>query len=298
MHLPAPSAKLSRCKQPGGQAGMSGIFASGGTAVITGAASGIGRAAAIRLSRLGMRLCLFDTDRDLLQTVAGELGTDTVIVAGDVSVEADIARLHDAAYEAFGTVTLLMNNAAIGGNSTSWGAGGDWKRILEVNLHGVLHGVQRFVPSMLEQPGRSAIVNTGSKQGITNPPGNPAYAVAKAGVRTLSEQLAHALREQAGDRVTAHLLVPGWTFTGMTRRGIDEKPDGAWTSGQVVELMVDRVDAGDFYILCPDNAVTPEVDAKRIRWGADDLVCNRPALSRWHPDWKDRFETFMAGPKL
>jgi hypothetical protein len=114
-------------------------------------------------------------------------------------------------------------------------------------------------------------------------------------VKTLTEQLAHALREEAGDRVTAHLLVPGWTYTGMTRGTGGTKPDGAWLPEQVIELMLEKVGAGDFYVICPDNAVTTEMDNRRILWGAQDMTENRPALSRWHPAWKDRFEAFMAG---
>jgi NAD(P)-dependent dehydrogenase (short-subunit alcohol dehydrogenase family) len=146
---------------------------------------------------------------------------------------------------------------------------------------------------MLGQGSRAAIINTGSKQGITNPPGYPAYAVSKAGVRTLTEQLAHGLR-QAGGAVTAHLLVPGWTYTGMTRTGDGGKPDGAWTAQQVVERMVAGVAAGDFYIICPDNQVSSELDAARILWGAQDMTENRPALSRWDPAWDARFKAYIA----
>ena len=92
-------------------------------------------------------------------------------------------------------------------------------------------------------------------------------------MRTLTEQLAHGLRE-ASQLVTAHLLVPGWTFTGMTSARGSVKPAGAWSAAQVVERMVESVDAGDFYIICPDNSVTSELDAARILWGARDLTEN------------------------
>lgn len=217
-----------------------------------------------------------------------------MIIVGDVAQMIDIERLREEAFAAFGRVDLLMNNAAIAGQEdTSWGGIDAWRRVLDVNLWGVINGVHTFAPAMIAQDGPSAIINTGSKQGITNPPGHPAYAVAKAGVRTLTEQLAHALREETGTRVSAHLLVPGWTFTGMT--GSTSKPEGAWTAEQVVDLLVERVARGDFYILCPDNTVSPALDAARIRWSAEDLAQNRPALSRWHPDWKQRFEEFIAG---
>jgi NAD(P)-dependent dehydrogenase (short-subunit alcohol dehydrogenase family) len=276
---------------------MSEIFGSGGAAVITGAASGIGRAAAKRLAERGMRLCLFDVSEEALKSLSSELSVETRIIVGDVSKPDDIAKLHDTAYSAFGAVSVLMNNAAIGGGSSFTSGLDRWHRIIDVNLWGVINGVNRFMPSMLAQNTRCAIINTGSKQGITNPPGDPAYAIAKSGVRTLTEQLAHALREEAGDRVSAHLLIPGWTFTGMTKSTDGTKPAGAWTAEQVVDRMITSVTAGDFYILCPDNAVTPDLDQRRLRWSIADITENRPALSRWHEDWRDRANTWLSDPK-
>jgi NAD(P)-dependent dehydrogenase (short-subunit alcohol dehydrogenase family) len=162
-----------------------------------------------------------------------------------------------------------------------------------VNLWGVINGVQTFAPAMIAQGTPGAIVNTGSKQGITTPPGDTAYNVSKAGVKVLTEALAHELRNTKGCSITAHLLIPGFTFTGITGRS--ERPLEAWSAEQVVDFMIKAMTKGDFYILCPDNAVTREMDEKRIRWAADDLIENRPALSRWHPDHKDAFERFMRG---
>jgi short-subunit dehydrogenase len=150
---------------------------------------------------------------------------------------------------------------------------------------------------MIEQKTPGAIVNTGSKQGITCPPGDTAYNVSKAGVKVVTEAVAHELRGVPGCRISAHLLVPGFTYTGITRPQRTEKPPAAWTPDQVVERLLTRMAAGDFYIICPDNDVTEAMDRKRIRWGADDIVRNRPALSRWHPDHKADFEAFMAAPE-
>jgi NAD(P)-dependent dehydrogenase (short-subunit alcohol dehydrogenase family) len=152
--------------------------------------------------------------------------------------------------------------------------------------------VQAFVPAMLAGDRPGLVINTGSKQGITQPPGNTAYNVAKAGVKALTEGLAHSLREAAGTRITAHLLIPGFTHTGMT--GVAEKPAGAWTAGQVADFMLERIEAGDFYILCPDNDVTRRTDEKRMAWAMGDVIENRPALSRWHPDHSEAFARFMA----
>jgi NAD(P)-dependent dehydrogenase (short-subunit alcohol dehydrogenase family) len=273
------------------------LFAPNAVAVITGAASGIGRAAAERFARSGMRLVLFDRDEGRLAELAKGLGPDVRYLAGDVSRFEDVERLRELAVGAFGRVDVLMNNAAIGGEgSDNWSGLDAWRNIMDVNLWGVVNGVHAFTPAMLKQGTRAAIINTGSKQGITNPPGFPAYAVAKAGVKTLTEQLAHGLRQE-GSQVTAHLLVPGWTFTGMTNARDGQQPAGSWSADQVVEMMIQGVDAGDFYIICPDGAVSPELDAARILWGASDMTENRPALSRWHPDWKSRFDAFVAAQK-
>ena len=143
-------------------------------------------------------------------------------------------------------------------------------------------------------PHRSVIINTGSKQGITNPPGNAAYNASKAAVKSLTETLAYELRESAGTRLTAHLFVPGWTFTGMTGAGgLAEKPAGAWSAQETVLYMFDKVRAGDFYILCPDNETKTSVDALRVLWAAGDVAERRPALSRWHPEYKPMFEDYI-----
>jgi hypothetical protein len=94
--------------------------------------------------------------------------------------------------------------------------------------------------------------------------------------------------------VSAHLLVPGFTFTGMTRRRTAEKPPGAWTADEVVEFMLGRMAAGDFYIICPDNEVTREIDNARMTWAMQDLTKNRPPLSRWDPEFAPAFAEYLA----
>ncbi len=281
---------------------MHPAITAGGVAVITGAASGIGRAAAERLNELGLRLVLADQDATALEALAAGLGGDALAVPTDVSDPGQCARLRERAYERFGDVSLLMNNAGRSGDGRLLG-GADWRSILDVNLGGVLAGVQAFAPAMMAHSAKDgaarAIVNTGSKQGITCPPGNTAYNVSKAGIKVLTEALAHDLRE-ADSRVTAHLLIPGFTFTGMTsadsEQPVTSKPEAAWSATQVVDFMLDAMTRGDFYILCPDNAVTRQMDNRRILWAAGDIVENRPALSRWHPDFRQAFASFAAAP--
>jgi NAD(P)-dependent dehydrogenase (short-subunit alcohol dehydrogenase family) len=214
-------------------------------------------------------------------------------VEADVSDPGAAAGLEAAVRARFGGADVLMNNAGIGPESAILGPLGPWERILAVNLWGVIHGTRAFLPGMLERGRPGLVISTGSKQGITTPPGNPAYNLSKAGVKVFTEALAHDLRGREGCRITAHLLIPGFVFTGLTRGDRTEKPAAAWTPEQTVDFLLERLDAGDFYILCPDNDVPRALDERRILWAAGDIVENRPPLSRWHPDHARAFEAFV-----
>ena len=264
-------------------------LAAGKVAVITGGASGIGLAAAKRLTALGMQVLVADLPGPALEEAARAA---KAAVATDVANYDDMQRLAEQA-DKLGEVTLLMNNAGTGrGAPSSWDGLAQWRALLETNLWGVIHGVHAFAPGMIARGRRAAIVNTGSKQGITLPPGNPAYNLSKAGVKAYTETLAHELREVAGGEVSAHLLIPGFTHTGMTARTA-EKPAAAWSADQVVDFMLQALGRDEFYILCPDNDVSREMDEKRIRWASDDLIRNRPPLSRWHPAYAAEFAEYM-----
>lgn len=274
---------------------MHPAIAPGNVAVVTGAANGIGAAAARRLAGQGMRLCLVDADGARLAAVEAELGEAAIALTVDVSDRAAVEALATTVAERLGPVSVLMNNAGVGGGGDALSNPEGWQRVLGVNLMGVLHGVQAFVPAMAASGAPGLVINTGSKQGVTMPPGDTAYNVSKAGVKALTEGLAHTLRNTAGCQVSAHLLVPGFTYTGMIASRIPERPPGAWTPEQVVERMLEGIAAGDFYLWCEDNETPRAVDEKRVLWTAGDIVENRPALSRWHADWKDRFDRYMAG---
>lgn len=276
-------------------------LASGGTAVITGAAGGIGLAAAKRLAGLGLNVVLADRESPALteagRAVAGVARrADSVLTQPCDVTQADaLAGLAETVKRKFGVPSVLMNNAGVGNNpGQPWENGAAWRQLIDVNLWGVVNGVQAFGEAMIGAGRPAIIVNTGSKQGITTPPGNLAYNVSKAAVKAYTEGLAHALRNLPDPNVSAHLLIPGFTHTAMTARTV-EKPDGAWTGEQVVDFMLESLARGDFYILCPDNETTRALDEKRMAWAAGDIIQNRPALSRWHPDFKDAFAAFLMG---
>jgi NAD(P)-dependent dehydrogenase (short-subunit alcohol dehydrogenase family) len=272
------------------------VLTAGRVAVVTGAAMGIGLAACERFAALGMRVGMADALTEELRSAREEVARlapggdrDVLAVPTDVARPEDVEALKQAVYAAFGEVGLLMNNAATRVGGGALGRLEDWQQALDVNFWGVVHGVRAFVPRMIEQGEPCLVINTGSKQGITNPPGNLAYNVTKAALKAYTEGLQHELRNTAGCRVSAHLLVPGWTTTGKRAH-----QPGAWLPDQVIDFLLAALDRGDFYIVCPDDEVTPAMDRKRILWAAGDIAENRPPLSRWHPDYIEKFKAFSA----
>lgn len=267
----------------------------GKTAVITGGAAGIGLAAAQIFAKNNMNVVLVDLRGELFPAAEASLrangAADVMTQQLDVSDRAAVKTLEADVVARFGGVDVLMCNAGTQPGSDIFDTAQTWDQVLSVNLGGVVNFCQIFVPGMLARGDAGLVINTGSKQGITTPPGDPAYNVSKAGVKVFTEALQHQLRE-GESRVTAHLLVPGFVFTDLTRHGRTEKPSGAWTPEETADFMMESLTKGDFYIICPDNDVSRAMDEKRMEWAMGDIIENRPPLSRWHKDWADSFDAF------
>lgn len=188
------------------------------TAVITGAASGIGLELARRAAAEGMNLVLADIDAERLKAAVVGLGLAPERLLArrtDVSREQEIQTLADAAFERFGAVHLLCNNAGVGLVRVSWELStADWDWVLGVDLWSVIHGIRHFLPRMLQQPEGGHVVNTSSAAGLVSTPGMAAYNVAKHGVVTLSETLYGELLA-ARARVGISLLCPAWVPTAI-----------------------------------------------------------------------------------
>ncbi|MBR0554138.1 SDR family NAD(P)-dependent oxidoreductase [Ciceribacter sp. L1K23] len=279
------------------------VFKQGKVAVITGGASGIGFAAAETCVAHGMHVVLADLGGEKLTTASVLLaahskpGTRVTPIATDVGLPASIEALKQRVGSEFGPVHFLMNNAGIQPGSGIFGPTANWDKVLAVNLLGVINGSRLFGPDMIAHGEPAIIVNTGSKQGITMPPGDPAYNVAKAGVKAFTEALEHELRNHPEGKVSAHLLIPGFVFTPLTAGDRTEKPTSAWTPRQTVDFMMEGLGRGDFYILCPDNEVDRRTDELRMKWAVGDIVENRPPLSRWHPEYQEKFAAYLRSGK-
>ena len=277
------------------------VFAAGNTALITGGASGVGLAVAKLCRKHGMKLALIDNNSEHLdlakQTLGSEPTTETYTM--DVSDLSQWAPVRDKVKATFGGVDLLMLNAGTSAKG-GWENSNYFQKTLNTNLFGVIYGLNTFVPLIQSQQAQkpSAIVVTGSKQGITNPPGNPAYNASKAAVKALAEQLSYDLR---GSNTSVHLCVPGWTFTGLSGGGPttkQEKKDGQWYPEQVADYLKDKMDKGEFWAICPDNDVDEQTDRRRMLWTAGDAVYGRLPLSRWRDEYAEQSKKEMAEYKI
>jgi NAD(P)-dependent dehydrogenase (short-subunit alcohol dehydrogenase family) len=238
----------------------------------------------------------------------------------DVSDANAMENLAVQVFEATGKCHVLMNNAGIGLGGDAMTPIETVEQVVRTNTYGPIHGCLAFVPRMQASNEPGLIINTGSKQGITLPPGNLTYNMSKAALKCYTEGLEHQLMKErvAGTgRLQAALLVPGWVNSSILLKAErakaaakgepyddaqayfhEDKPNtGAWMPAQVVDYMTEEIDKGRFYIICPDNEVDRETDNLRMTWAMQDITENRPPLSRWHPEYKDEFTSFVEKAK-
>lgn len=293
---------------------MTAVFKPGANALITGGASGIGYAFARLCRSKGMNVALVDIngdhlDRalDKLKTLKSQTETKTKTYQMDVSQISEWQKLKSSIDSEFGgKVDLLMLNAGaavkVRDGLTPWTDLEHHSRTYDINVFGVLNGIATFLPSLQDRKDPSTIVITGSKQGITNPPGAvPAYNASKAAVKHLAEHLAHDMRSQS-PQVKVHLLIPGWTYTAFSgnegpvedSEAKDKMPKGAWLASTLVDYAVGKMDQGRFYIVCPDGDVSEALDQARMTYHIGDITEGRSALSRWDPEYKDQAAEWIA----
>jgi len=194
----------------------------GKVAVITGGASGLGRAMADRFAREGMSIVLADVEPNALARAEAEMkaaGAKVIGVRTDVSKAADVEALAQKTLAAFGGVHLLANNAGVAEGGNVWdNTVADWEWVLGVNMWGVIHGVRVFTPIMLKQESEGHIINTASVAGLISPPGMGIYCVSKHAVVTLSECLHHDLAQKS-DKLKCSVLCPAYVPTGIADSG-------------------------------------------------------------------------------
>ena len=311
----------------------------GNTAVVTGASSGIGKSACRTFASYGMNVWMIDIDATELalaqkmvkeqHTVVNDSnssgsssnGSSHQFVYAEVVDVSDYPAMCRLAQQVFDATTggqchILMNNAGIGLGGDSMTDIQLLQKVMNVNTYGPIHGCLAFVPLMKAMDAPGMIINTGSKQGITMPPGNLCYNMSKAALKVYTEGLEHELmaaRTTSHGKLRAVLLIPGWVNTSIALKSNrykaaekgetyeddqaffhEEKPHAdAWMPQQVVDFMQTEIDQGRFYIVCPDNDVDRETDHLRMTWTMQDITQNRPPLSRWHPDYKDQFMEFL-----
>lgn len=270
----------------------------GKTAVISGGASGIGLEAAKRFLACGMNVVIADVKNlEAAKESLLEISNDesrVLIEECDVTSLDVVKKLEILVRESFGKVHCLMGNAGMIAMGTKpWEEVEQLHKIMNTNFMGVVNLCNAFIPSMIAHGEDGVVINTGSKQGITRPPGNYAYNLSKASVVAYTEALSHAFITTENCKIKSHLLIPAFVYTPMISAFIPKKPDFAATTEETVDYFMEALKRDEFYILCPDNETNREIDEKRIQWAADDIIKNRPAMSRWHPDYQEEFEAFM-----
>lgn len=256
----------------------------GKVAVVTGAASGIGRALAERSAQEGMKVVLADIEEAALAQAERELraaGASVLAVRTDVSKADDIAALAQKTLDAFGAVHLLFNNAGVSAGTTVWeSTQADWEWVIGVNLWSVIHATRIFVPLMLAQESECHIVNTASVAGLVSGPGLGVYKVTKHGVVTLSETLQCELVER-GSKIKVSLLCPGWVNTRIMESGRNRPGELQNAPGSVVLAPETKARIQEIA-----HAVQSGSSPQQVAQQVFDAVKKEQFYILTHPEWK------------
>lgn len=305
-------------------------FRPGNVAVITGASSGIGLAMTKRCAiTFSMNVFCVDIDEaELTQSISAvqkEITGDNKVMAisADVSDYEAMVQVRDTVLKnGFNTVHFLFNNAGTGRGGGALSDIHMFQKVVQVNSFGVINCCNLLIPLMKEKGEDGLIVTTGSKQGITMPPGNLAYNASKSMVKTYAEGLEHELmkdRKEKGGKLRSVLLVPGWVNTSILFKAmrdncaVHDKPfdadsvffheskpaSGAWMPSHIIDFLLSELQSNDdkFYVICPDNEVDRETDNIRMMWAMQDITEDRVPLSRWHPEYSAKFTEFLENEK-
>lgn len=262
----------------------------GGVAVITGAASGIGAGLARHAAAKNMNLVLADWDEPRLRALASELPAETLIMSVDVSDGDRVNALADAAFDRFGDVDLLFNNAGIMTSGRSWEIDAEtWQKSLDVNIGGIVNGMRAFIPRLIAADRPAHIINTASVGGFYSVPLLAPYMASKTAVVAITEALAGELASM-GSKIRTSLLAPGAVKTDLMRGAAPKESEEFWQSlrgvadrkgkmpDEFAVMVFDAIEHGDFWII-----PQPESLDGRLRERTDMILERRhPADKRGH----------------
>lgn len=268
----------------------------GRVAVVTGAASGIGRALGERFAREGMKVVLADVEPDALREAGRAIeatGAEVLTVRTDVAQADELSKLAEATLERFGKVHVVCNNAGVFAGGRTWEAiGTDWEWVMSVNLYGVLHGIRAFVPILLDQGEPGHVVNTCSMAGLIVTPFSGAYNVSKHAALALTETLYHELAT-LDTPVGCSALCPELIRTGIGRSERNrpahlKRPEDAGTPEQAMVEQAIRSSV--------DTGIDPSVMAERVVQGirTDTFYLLAEEGTNWDHACRTRMEDILA----